>query len=636
MRLTDIKGIGPKAVEKLSVLGIDTVEELAGFVPAGYIDLSKTTEIAEANVGDFVLLRVKVVDPKPLVRRGRRNFFIVYCLSGITRIKLVWYNQPYVAKIFKKDCEFVVYGKLDYDGLPTMTNVKYEATDNVRYLRGISAIYRTRGYFSQNVFGKIAKEAAANCICENYLGADAETRFGLMPLAEAYVKTHSPETIEEGEKAKKRILMEKAFREMLEYKAVREASAAVKTRIYDFGLAEKALEAMKALGIGITATQKNAALGMMKTMASNRALNALLMGDVGSGKTAVAIIIAAFGALCGHQSAVLAPTGILAAQHFANFKKALAPFNINVVLATGSASSRETAEAVYSCDVAIGTQTLLSPRLKWRDLGLLVVDEQHRFGVKQREELLKRGREVDFLAMTATPIPRSLGLAYFGASEVYRLENRVDRSSVNTRVVGRDKRAEMIKFVANAAKCGEKCFVVAPAICDMEGIEMSGVEGIVKEFSKIPDISAGVIHGRMSEEKKEEILGGFSDGKYNVVIATTVVEVGIDVPDLSYMIIMHAERFGLAALHQLRGRIGRSGQTSWCFLYSEKEGGALERLKRLETENDGEKIAELDYSLRGSGELLGLNQSGVDKLLTGLEIADIKLLGEIAEVHFRG
>lgn len=636
MHLKDIKGIGPKAIEKLAVLGIDTVEDLAGFVPAGYINLSETTDISEAELGDFVLLRVKVTDPKPIVRRGRRNFFIAYCLSGITRIKLVWYNQPYVAKIFKKDCEFVVYGKLDYDGLPTMTNVKYEAVDDIRYLKGVSAIYRTRGYFSQNVFGKMAKEAAGVCICENYLGEDAEKNFGLMTLREAYVKMHSPETVEEGEAAKRRILMEKAFREMLEYKAARDAAAAEKVRRYDVNAKARAFEAMKGLGLTLTGTQKNAALAMTDTMLSPRALNAMLMGDVGSGKTAVAVVLAAFAVLSGHQAAILAPTGILAVQHYQTFRKALEPLGIKVALALGAASSKELANDVYSCGVAVGTHTLLSPRLKWRDLGFLVVDEQHRFGVKQREELLKRGREVDFLAMTATPIPRSLGLAYFGASEVYRLENRFDRSAVRTRVIGKDKRRDMIKFVADMARRGEKCFVVAPAICDMEGIELSGVKGIVKEFEKLDGVSASVVHGKMSEKEKEETIKDFSQGKYNVCVATTVIEVGIDVPDLSLMIIMHAERFGLAALHQLRGRIGRQGQDSWCFLYTEKEGEAYERLKGLETQSDGEKIAELDYSLRGSGELLGLNQSGVDKLLRGLKIEDIKLLGEIAKIRFRG
>lgn len=636
MRLIDIKGVGPKAVEKLAVLGIGTVEELAGFVPTGFIDLAKTTEIADAELGDFVLLRVRVIDPKPVVRRGRRNFFIAYCLAGATRIKLVWYNQPYVAKIFKKECEFVVYGKLDYDGLPTMTNVKYEAADDIRYLKGISPIYRTRGYFSQNVFGKMAKDAAAGCICENYLGAEAEERFDLMPLSEAYVKLHSPETIEEGERAKRRVLMEKAFREMLEYKEARDAAALIKVRRYNSALKGRAFEAAKGLSLTLTATQRSAASEMADKMASDRALNALLMGDVGSGKTAVAVVLAAFAAFGGHQTAVLAPTGILAVQHYQTFKKALEPLGLKVALALGSAANKETSEAVLSCDVAVGTHTLLSPRIKWRDLGFIVVDEQHRFGVKQREELLRRGREVDFLAMTATPIPRSLGLAYFGASEVFRLENRFDRLSVKTRVVGREKRKEMINFVSEMAKSGEKCFVVAPAIVDMEGIELSGVKGIVKEFEKLDGVVATVVHGKMSESEKEEVISGFSQGKYNVCVATTVVEVGIDVPDLSLMIVMHAERFGLAALHQLRGRIGRQGQRSWCFLYTEKEGEAVERLKALETETDGEKIAELDYTLRGSGELLGLNQSGVDKLLGGLKIGDIKLLGEIADIRFRG
>ena len=371
-------------------------------------------------------------------------------------------------------------------------------------------------------------------------------------------------------------------------------------------------------------------------MLSDKPLSGMLCGDVGSGKTAVAVCAAYFAAMSGKQTCVIAPTEILAAQHFETFSKVLGGLGVRCALLTGSTPVKDKRAALAAVEkgevsVAIGTHALLSDALVFNALSLAIIDEQHRFGVAQRTKLVSKGANCDILTLSATPIPRSLRLTMFGDVDIFEVERRFENDNISTFVVGEEKRKSMLAYIAKAAtENGAQACIVAPMIEDGEGISKgeAAVE-LHKEFAKaFPHVTAALLHGKQKAADKAAAVAAFREGDVQVLISTTVIEVGIDVPNASILAVFSAERFGLASLHQLRGRVGRNGAKAYCFLYTEKDG-ELVRLKTMCEERDGIKVAERDYELRGAGEWLGEKQSG--KAAFSPSIAQMKLAREVSE-----
>ena len=442
--------------------------------------------------------------------------------------------------------------------------------------------------------------------------ADGEK--GLMSLGEAFVKAHFPSNLSEARGARERIELEKLLKDILAYRTVRRES---RRAIYYEAHPAVIDKGTDALPYRLTQSQKAAVNDILDRMQSDKPLNAMLVGDVGSGKTVVAMIAAYYAAVSGHQAAVMAPTEILAVQHYRTFEKFLAPLGVKVVLLTGgcgAAEKRVARSAVSSgyADIVIGTHAVISKGVDFRSLSLVVIDEQHRFGVAQRTALVDKGGAVDTLTLSATPIPRSLRLTVFGDVDVMSIDRRYSADNVSTAVVTPAKRKGMTDYIVEECLKGKQAYVVAPKIFDAEGIEGFAAEKLYKELcSQYGDkVSIGLLHGRMKAQEKQKVLNGFAEGKVSVLVSTTVIEVGIDVPNASLMAIFDADRFGLSTLHQLRGRIGRDGSKAYCFLYTARSGDDIVRLETLVKERDGLEIAEKDLEMRGAGEWLGEEQSG--------------------------
>lgn len=637
--LRDVKGVGEKIEQSLNAIGIESEDDLAFFAPTEYLDLSSPSALFEAGSGDFVLLELQLTEVKPFVKRGKLNFTIAY---GMTedgfKVKLVFYNLPYVSRVLKSGEKITAYGKLSYDDGYRLVNPTFEKSDSIKNLRGIRPLYRTRGNIAQSTLSTIIKNLLSTYNPTSVISVATETKYNLLPLRDALIGTHCPSSVDNGKASRKRLYIELAVRTMRRYNEERASVPKIKSSRYvDFG--EKLDEVIGSLPFFLTPSQRDAIESIIDKLKGNSPLNALLEGDVGSGKTIVALLIAYFAKLNGYQSAILSPTTILASQHYETATELLGCLGLKTVLLTSSISASEK-KAVFEAvkngdiDVVIGTQSLLSQKIVWHNLSLLVIDEQHKFGIKDREKLAERFSDIDTLSLTATPIPRSLSLVYFGCTDVYFIEGHSERQ-VKTYVVGREKESGLFDYVSKKALEGEKIFIVAPAIEDMEGVVLSGVKDVYTEVSALDGVRAGCLHGKLSDAEKEDVIKDFKDGSINVLVSTSIVEVGIDVPEAGVLVVMHADRFGLAALHQLRGRIGRLGQRSECFLYTEKDGETRERLLIFSTLTRGAEIAALDYDNRGAGELFGLRQSGTDKTLPPLTMEELKLAAEIVGVVVR-
>ncbi len=637
MTLKNVKGIGPKTIEILEKLNIKEVEDLSKYLPTRYIDLSRTTAVNDFVVGDFVFCRLVLDDVKPLVKRGRLTFTIAYATLDNVKIKLVWYNLPFVSKVLRKGVTIVVYGKLSYDGIFTLVNPQFEKSNDIRNLQGVRSIYKTKGLIPQSTFSRLIKEAINIYIEKPNIDKVLEERFGLEDYKESVFFAHCPPTYEKAIAARRRLLIDRTVGLIRQYKKKRAAIPYNKSHQYTRSFMDIAAGVEK-LPFPLHQSQKEGLKGILRGLKDPRPLNAMLQGDVGSGKTVVALLVALYVKLCGYQTAFLVPTTILAAQHYNTAKKLFAG-QLNVEILTSATSLKDRKIIIENLangkiDILIGTQSILSDKVGWKNLSFIIVDEQQKFGVKDREALLVASRDLDTLCLTATPIPRSLGLVYFGGTDVYYLEEHQNRN-VATYVVDSTKRQNMIDYIVNKVKNGEKAFIVAPAIVDIEGIEMSGVDNIFDTLKGTFPDKVACLHGKLKEDEKLQIMHDFREGELKLVVATSVVEVGVDIPEASYLVIMHADRFGLATLHQIRGRIGRMGQKAECFLYTESIGASYDRLKSFSKMTSGAAVAEEDFANRGGGELLGIRQSGNDRALEGISLQDIKLCAEIEEVLLR-
>lgn len=617
MQLTEIHGVSEKRREEFNKMGIYDTGDLIRFFPRSYLDMRYQSPLKYAYDNDIVLTTGRVLTA-PLSRYFRRGGMVkISCEQEDFVFNVVWFNQPYVAKQIKVGDEYLFYGRVKCDGLTvSLTNPSFEPCDKAYRLKGIVPQYKVKGGLSQKVVRDAVRLAVDLEKPQSAIPRFLIEKYGLSDLYEAYKQVHDPKNFECEKKAADRIAVEEYFALISAFRFIKGGREQIRINKYDCTDKELLKFISARFPFEFTDGQKKAVNEIFADMKSGLVMNRLMQGDVGSGKTAVSMCAVFIAVKSGYQVAFLAPTEVLARQNYAAVKKAFPDYYS--VLITGSNTAKEKQDIKNALkngivDIIVGTHALLSDDVEFKNLSLCVCDEQQRFGVAQRSSLLNKGITPDVLVMSATPIPRTLSLIFYGDLDISTIHDKPKtRIPVQTNIVPTEKYLDMLKFISREAEQGRQAYFVCPKIDgDEEGEVMSATE-LYKEISeKIAPVKVGLLHGKMKDKEKNAVMKGFKDKEFSVLVSTTVIEVGVDVPSASVMVIYNAERFGLSQIHQLRGRVGRSDIKSYCFLLSSaKTPEAIERLKIIKENSDGFKISEYDYKLRGSGDFMGSRQSG--------------------------
>lgn len=617
MKITEVKGVSDKRASDFLKLGIDTAEKLIKHFPRNYLDLRNVVPLEKCYNNEMVLTCGKVVTmPRVFDSKRRVKFIKVAVEQGMLGFTAIWFNAQYVLSKLKPNVDYLFYGRVrgDYGGI-TITNPTFEEVDNNVRLKGIVPVYTVRGNLTQRAVRDCVLNALAKLQVESVIPPSISKKYNLMPLKKAYFDVHAPKDMVEQRKAAERIAIEEYFVLISAFKLIKGDRQQVRINNYACKGADMR-EFISRFGFEFTDGQKKAVNEIFADLTSARSMNRLLQGDVGSGKTAVALCAIYASVKSGYQAAMLAPTEILAEQNY-NIIKRLFP-DYECVFLSGSTKAKERREiksAIKSgkARIVVGTHAVIQEDVEFYNLSMCVCDEQHRFGVQQRSALLAKGIIPDVLVMSATPIPRTLSLIFYGDLDVTEITDKPKhRQAVSTFVVPERKYEGMLGFIKDTVKSGRQVFCVCPKIDeDDEGTIMSVTELYQNLSSVLGGVRVSLLHGKMKDAEKTAIMQDFKDKKSDLLVSTTVVEVGIDVPNATVMVIYNAERFGLSQLHQLRGRVGRGSDKSYCFLYSSSDDAkAVERLNVLCENTDGFKIAEKDFDMRGSGDFLGTRQSG--------------------------
>ena len=608
--LSGIKGIGPSRLKALNAAGIYTVRDLVMFLPRDYRDLTQTVPLGAIRAGDTAAVRVQVAGDVSEQRARRLLITRVYVTDGTDTLPVVWYNQPWLKNNLEKGRELLLYGKFEVRrGYLQLTSPTIEQAE------GLIPVYRLISGIPQKMLRQIMEKALAAYEGQwpDELPESLRRRYGLCERNFAMRNAHFPDSREGLEAARRRI----AFEELLLYQvalALVRSGARAEEGVQMVFPADAADAFWQALPFPPTGAQRRVLDEVAADLRAPGAMARLVQGDVGCGKTAIAFGAITLAHRAGFQSALMAPTEVLAQQHFESAKILLEPLGMRVGLLTGSLTQKghrlaHEAIAAGDWDVVIGTHALISEKVVYQNLGLVVTDEQHRFGVRQRSMLGEKGARPNVLVMSATPIPRTLSLILYGDLDISIVDELPPgRKAVKTRIVPAAKRADMYAFLRGEVQKGRQIYVVCPLVEESEAVDALPAEQVYEELRTGPlaDLRVALVHGRMKAQDKDEVLEAFRKGETDVLVSTTVIEVGVNVPNATVMVIENAERFGLAQLHQLRGRVGRGAHESWCFLMAEPN----ERLRLLTQTGDGFVIAQKDMEIRGPGELFGYRQSG--------------------------
>ena len=628
-----IKGVGEKRAEMFYNLGIFDVDALIHFYPRKYEDWTKTKTVAQTQTGESITVRATMITPVK-EHRIRRGMTLYKCRfsDGESVINVTIFNNKYLAQALRIYEDYVLFGKIEKTFTSaSMSSPKIEKLDTgIR----IHPIYSASGKLTSNAIAKVIKTALENLdTIPETLSRDIREKYDLISLDDALRKIHFPTSERDTYSARKRLIFEELLTlqlGLLKLKGNKKKETPLKIK-EDYTDEFTAL-----LPYRLTNAQQRAIGQCIKDMQGKYPMNRLLQGDVGSGKTAVGTGIIYTVIRNGYQAALMAPTEILAAQHFESISKMLDGTGIRISLLTGSVRAKEKREIKSDLmdgkiDLLIGTHAIIQNDVEFHNLGLVITDEQHRFGVKQRASLTNKGLGIHTLVMSATPIPRTLGLILYGDLDISVLDELPPgRQEIRTDVVDSRYHERIYKFIRDAADRGEQAYIICPLVDESEAeTNIKSAQQLALELSEtaFKGYTLGLLHGKMKASDKDKVMKAFSDGDIQILVATTVVEVGVDVPGATIMVIENAERFGLSQLHQLRGRIGRGSKKSYCILISDNSGETTRnRLMTMKKYSDGFKIADEDLKARGPGDFFGERQHGLPKLKIADMLEDMEIL----------
>ncbi len=629
-----LKGIGEKRAALFRKIGAPTVGALLRFYPRTYLDVSCPAAIGGAPEGAACAVKAAVVKkPERVPARGKTAVYRAEASDGENTLELTFFNNPYITGLLKEGQEYIFYGKVSrMYGKRRMAAPDFIQAD---ICPPVVPVYRQTQGLSSRAIAKAVRSAMRMLpeVINDPLPRSVRMEYSVCHLRFAVENIHFPSDMASLALARRRLVFEEllvlqlglfVFRERVRgksvYRAVRDYSG----------------EFFSMLPFEPTGAQKNAVRQGMSDMMGGYVMNRIVQGDVGSGKTAVAQALCYCAVKNGMQAAVMAPTGILARQHYASFCALFSKCGIKVELLTGSTGAKDRRRVLAGAenggtDIVIGTHALLSDVVRFKRLGLVVTDEQHRFGVSQRAALAAKGKNPHMLVMSATPIPRTLALMIYGDLDLSVLDEMPPgRKKISTYAVPPSKRQAMFGFVNEQIAQGRQCYIICPMIDGDAGSGMESVGAYAVKLKKwLPGCRAGTLHGRMGAKEKSEVMESFAEGKLDALVSTTVVEVGVDVPNATVMVIENAERYGLSQLHQLRGRVGRGSCKSYCILVSDSKGGEIPpRLKIMCETGDGFKIAEEDLKLRGPGDFFGQRQHGLPELKIACLMTDMDIFND--------
>lgn len=622
--LSEIKGVGPARLKAFEAAGIRGVRDLVMYLPKEYRDLTSVTPLCELKAGDTAAVCVRITG-QPTEQRVRRLLITrAYVTDGTDTIPVIWYNQPWLKKQMTPGRELLLYGKAEIKkGYISLVSPSIEQE------RGLIPVYRVipgipAKALRQSVEAALAKYEGQ---WQDEIPENMRRKYGLCERNFAMRNAHFPDSREALYEARRRI----AFEELLLYQTALSLFRNTGREGIQIDFPENEIEKFwRGMPFAPTDAQRRVLEEVAADMRGTRAMARMVQGDVGSGKTAIAFGAIALAYAGGWQAALMAPTEVLARQHYDGAKQLLSPLGCRVGLLTGSLTQKQHRIAHKAIregewDVIIGTHALITEGVEYKKLGLVVTDEQHRFGVRQRTSLSEKGNAPNVLVMSATPIPRTLSLILYGDLDISIVDELPPgRTPVATRIVPESRREGMYEFLRKEIAKGRQAYFVCPLVEESEAVEARPAELVYEDLRTkyLSDLRVELVHGRMKAAEKDEVLERFRRGEADILVSTTVIEVGVNVPNATVMVIENAERFGLAQLHQLRGRVGRGTHESWCFLMAEPN----QRLKFLTGTNDGFKIAQKDMELRGPGEIFGTRQSGTLSAGINLLAADTELL----------
>lgn len=622
-----LKGVGPKTAERFEKLGILTLSDLLCHYPRRYLDFSKPYSIAEAPADTECVVKAEMfAKPGGRILPGGRRMERITAGDDVSSLEITWFNNPYAAQKLELGQEYYFQGIVTGGMLRRQMVNPQVRTDAQVKSSPLEAVYPQTEGLTSSAIAKCVRQLLPHAeLLPDPLPSEMLKKYRLLSKADAVRAIHCPATEEEAFAARRRLIYEELLVLQLGIGRMKNHGAA------STGAPMKKADASpfwESLPFSPTGAQRRAVEEILTDMSGETSMNRLLQGDVGSGKTLVAAAAIWACIRAGYQAALLAPTEILASQHAENLNRLLSPFGMRVALLTGgmkAAARRTTLAAIRDdeADLIVGTHAILSEGVEFARLGLAVVDEQHRFGVRQRGLLAEKAANPHLLVMSATPIPRTLGLLMYGDLDISILDELPPgRKPVKTRCITGKKRADLYGFLDREIDSGRQAYIVCPAIEDAGGSGLNAVKSYYEDIAKayLPDRRVGLMHGKLKPKEKAEVMDDFKSGRLDALVSTTVIEVGVDVPNATVMVIENAERYGLSALHQLRGRVGRGAAESWCFLVSDNASESVQkRLKFLCSTSDGFAVAQYDLETRGPGDFFGSRQHG----LPTLQIADL-------------
>ena len=622
-----LKGVGPKTAERFEKLGILTLSDLLCHYPRRYLDFSKPYSIAEAPADTECVVKAEVfAKPGGRILPGGRRMERITAGDDVSSLEITWFNNPYAAQKLELGQEYYFQGIVT-GGMLRRQMVNPQVRTDVQVKSSpFEAVYPQTEGLTSSAIAKCVRQLLPHAeLLPDPLPPEMLKKYRLLSKADAVRAIHCPATEEEAFAARRRLIYEELLVLQLGIGRMKNHGAA------STGAPMKKADASpfwESLPFSPTGAQRRAVEEILTDMSGETSMNRLLQGDVGSGKTLVAAAAIWACIRAGYQAALLAPTEILAGQHAETLHRLLSPFGMRVALLTGgmkAAARRTTLAAIRDdeADLIVGTHAILSEGVEFARLGLAVVDEQHRFGVRQRGLLAEKAANPHLLVMSATPIPRTLGLLMYGDLDISILDELPPgRKPVKTRCITGKKRADLYGFLDREIDSGRQVYIVCPAIEDAGGSGLNAVKSYYEDIAKayLPDRRVGLMHGKLKPKEKAEVMDDFKSGRLDALVSTTVIEVGVDVPNATVMVIENAERYGLSALHQLRGRVGRGAAESWCFLVSDNASESVQkRLKFLCSTSAGFAVAQYDLETRGPGDFFGSRQHG----LPTLQIADL-------------